>query len=102
MSDQKINLGQQAQTGQSSQPGEVGYIPPSETVPLPSKGLLYQEGTPLHTAEVIEIRSMTARDEDILTSRALLKQGKAVSALLRSCITDRAIDVDQRLVAYRN
>ncbi len=101
MSDQKVNLGQPAAT-QGAQPGELGYVPPSETVPLPSMGLVYPPGDPLHGREVVEIRSMTARDEDILTSRALLKQGKAISVLLKSCLTDKSIDVEQMLVGDRN
>jgi predicted RNA-binding Zn-ribbon protein involved in translation (DUF1610 family) len=45
---------------------------------------------------------MTAQDEDILTSRALLKSGKAVSTLMRNCITDRTINVDELLAGDRN
>jgi hypothetical protein len=45
---------------------------------------------------------MTARDEDILTSRALLKQGKAISVLLKSCLSNKSIDVDNMLVGDRN
>lgn len=56
------------------QPGDVGYVPPSELAPLPSKGLLYPTDSQFHGLEVVEIKSMTTRDEDILTSRALLKQ----------------------------
>lgn len=102
MSEQKINLGAQPATSSGAQPGEMGYVPPSETVPLPSKGAVYPTDSSLHGKEVIEIRSMTARDEDILTSRALLKQGKAIGALLKSCITDRSVDPEMMLVGDRN
>lgn len=101
MSDTKVSL-TNPQPSATHQPGELGYTPPSETVPLPSRGLVYPPGTPLHMAQLVEIRSMTARDEDILTSRALLKQGKAVGALLRSCLIDRDIDPEQMLVGDRN
>lgn len=83
-------------------PGEVGYVPPTDVVPLPSRGLVYEPGSPLALAEVVEIRSMTARDEDILTSRALLKQGKAISALIRSCLVDKRIDPELMLAGDRN
>ena len=41
---------------------------------------------------------MLARDEDILTSRALLKQGKAIGTLLKSCLVNKSIDADEMLV----
>src|SRR5258708_5267862 len=84
------------------QPGTPDYVPPTEVVPLPSKGRVYPPDFPLAGADRVEIRSMTARDEDILTSRALLKQGKAISTLLRSCLVNKQVDVDQMLIGDRN
>jgi hypothetical protein len=75
---------------------------PSEAVALPSEGKFYPAGHPLHNAEFIEIRPMTARDEDILTSRALFKTGKVIDTLLRSCILTKGIDVSQLLIGDRN
>lgn len=84
-------------------PGEfTEQVVPTEAVPLPSDGVVYPPDSPLHGRRAVEIRSMTARDEDILTSRALLKSGKAISMLLRSCITDRGVDVDKMLEGDRN
>lgn len=51
---------------------ELGIEIPVDMVPLPSAGKVYAQGTPLHNASQIEYRSMTAKDEDILMSRALL------------------------------
>jgi hypothetical protein len=98
MSDQKISLSNQ----QQAQPGETGYVVPSETVPLPSKGKVYPIESHLANVDTVEIRSMTAKDEDILTSRALLKQGKAISVLLKSCLVDKTIDPEQMLAGDRN
>ena len=81
-----------------SAPEEV----PTDLVPLPSEGRAYPPGHPLHMKASVSIRSMTARDEDILTSRALLRSGRVVSALLSSCIADKGIDPDQMLVGDRN
>src|SRR5258708_2846907 len=75
---------------------------PTELIPLPSGGKVYPPESPLSTAHAIEIRSMTARDEDILTSRVLIRSGKMMSTLLRSCIVNRAIDVEQMLAGDRN
>lgn len=88
--------------GAQVEPGESGYVPPSETVPLPSKGAVYGLDSPLANKDLVEIRSMTARDEDILTSRALIKQGKVISALLKSCIVDKRVDPDKLLTGDRN
>jgi len=92
MSD-KVSL---SDLGQQSQPV------PSDAIALPSEGKLYPPGHPLHGAKAIEIRPMTARDEDIMTSRVLFKSGKAIDTLLRSCILDKSINVGQMLVGDRN
>ena len=47
---------------------------PTEIVDLPSKGLVYPEGHPLRKGNV-EIKYMTAREEDILASQSLIKKG---------------------------
>lgn len=58
---------------------------PTEMVPLPSKGLLYPEGHPLAEGS-IEMKYMTAREEDILTSQNLIKQGVVLDKLFESLI----------------
>lgn len=75
---------------------------PTELVPLPSEGVVYPVDSPLHGQQALEIRSMTAREEDILMSRALLKSGRALSMLLRNCITTPGVDVDRLLSGDRN
>jgi len=74
---------------------------PTEVVDLPSKGLLYPEGSPLSTGK-IEIKYMTAKEEDILTSANLIKQGVVVEKLLESLIVDKSIKVDDLLVGDKN
>ncbi len=58
---------------------------PTEIIPLPSKGLLYTEEHPLAEG-VIEMKYMTAREEDILTSQNLIKQGVVLDKLFESLI----------------
>ena len=58
---------------------------PTEIVPLPSKGLLYPDGHPLAEG-VIEMKYMTAKEEDILTSQNLIKQGVVLDKLFESLI----------------
>jgi hypothetical protein len=64
------------------------YNFPTETVPLPSKGLLYPKDHPLASG-FIDIKYMTAREEDILTSSNLIKQGKVIDKLLQSLIVTK-------------
>jgi hypothetical protein len=58
---------------------------PTEIIPLPSKGLLYPEGHPLADG-VVEMKYMTAKEEDILTSQNLIKQGVVLDKLFESLI----------------
>ena len=81
---------QQATTNNNSGAG-LNFVVPTEFVELPSKGEFYPEGHPLHKQETIEIKHMTAKEEDILTSRALLKKGIAIDRLLQSLIVNKSI-----------
>lgn len=58
---------------------------PTEIISLPSKGLVYPEDSPLRSGKV-EMKYMTAREEDILTSANLIKQGVALDKLMQSLI----------------
>ena len=75
---------------------------PTESCPLPSSGKVYSASHPLHLADSVGIRTMTARDEDILTSRALAKNGTVITHLLRSCIVDKRVDPGSLLSGDRN
>ncbi len=81
---------------------DFGYEVPVEAVPLPSKGLVYPEDSAMSGQETIDIRAMTAKDEDILTSRALIKKGTVITHLLQGCIINKAIDVEDMLIGDRN
>jgi len=58
---------------------------PTEMVELPSKGLLYPSGHPLAEGKV-EMKYMTAREEDILTNQNYIKQGIVIDKLLQSML----------------
>ena len=53
--------------------GGFSFVVPTEFVELPSQGKFYPEGHPLCGEDSIEVRQMTAKEEDILTSRTLLR-----------------------------
>ena len=58
---------------------------PSEEVTLPSKGILYPKTSPLSKG-VIEMKYMTAREEDILTNQNYIQKGTVIDKLLQSLI----------------
>ena len=74
---------------------------PTEVVDLPSMGLLYPKDSPLSSG-TIEIKYMTAREEDILTSANLIKKGIVVEKLLESLVVDKSIKVDDLLIGDKN
>lgn len=61
---------------------------PTETIELPSKGLLYPEGHPLSEG-TIEIKYMTAKEEDILTNQNYISDGTVLDKLLKSLIVTK-------------
>jgi hypothetical protein len=80
----------------------LDFSTPTEFVELPSEGRYYPEDHPLHNESVVEIRHMTAKDEDILTSRALLKKGLALDRFLKNILVDKRIDMDSLYVGDKN
>ena len=75
---------------------------PTEFVELPSKGLFYGEGHPLHKVETVEIRHMTAKEEDILSSETLIKKGLVMDRLLKSVLVDDRVDPSSLLIGDKN
>lgn len=69
----------------------------TEIVTLPSKGRLYPEDSPLAKGEV-EIRYMTTKDEDILTTQTYLEKGIVLDKLLESVIVTKGVKVDDLTV----
>ena len=74
---------------------------PTETVLLPSKGLLYPESSPLAKGE-IEMKYMTAKEEDILTNTNYIAQGIVIDKLLQSLIVTEGINYNDILVGDKN
>lgn len=86
---------------------------PTEIIDLPSRGQFYPEGHPLASGK-IELKYMTAREEDILSSASLIKQGVVLDKLLQALIVTKvkfdeillmdknAIFIAARVLAYGN
>ena len=73
---------------------------PTEEVVLPSKGLLYSKDSPLSKG-IVEIKYMTAKEEDILTNQNYINNGTVIDKLLQSLIvTD--INYNDLLIGDKN
>ena len=74
---------------------------PTEEIELPSRGLIYPKENPLSSGK-LEMKYMTAKEEDILTNQNYIKQGNVVDKLLKSLIVDKKINYDDLIVGDRN
>lgn len=73
---------------------------PTEIIQLPSKGKFYPEGHPLRSG-TIEMKYMTAKEEDILTNQSYIKQGVVLDKLFRSLIVTQ-FDYNDLLIGDKN
>ena len=74
---------------------------PSEVIDLPTKGTLYPKDSPLSKGK-LEIKYMTAKEEDILTSQNLIKKGIVIDALINSLILDKGVKSTDLIIGDKN
>tara|TARA_Y100000310_G_scaffold297340_1_gene330254 strand:+ start:1103 stop:1858 length:756 start_codon:yes stop_codon:yes gene_type:complete len=74
---------------------------PSEVIDLPTGGKMYPKDHPLRDGK-IEIKYMTAKEEDILTSANLIKRGVVVDTLLNSLILTKGVKSDDLFIGDKN
>ena len=80
---------------------ESQYGFPTEVLSLPSNGLIYSEDSPLRSG-TIDVKYMTAKEEDILTSNNLIEQGIVITKLLESVIANPKVKLDEMLIGDKN
>ena len=80
---------------------EQKYAFPTEVLSLPSKGLLYPKDHPLSSGQ-IDVKYMTAKEEDILTSSNLIEKGLVIDRLLESVIADPKVKLDDMFIGDKN
>jgi len=74
---------------------------PTEQVELPSKGILYPETSPLSSGK-IEIKYMTAKEEDILTNQAYIQKGNVLDKLIESLIVNKDVNYKDLIIGDKN
>ena len=73
----------------------------TEVVALPSEGKCYPESNPLSSGQ-IELKYMTAREEEILSTQSLIKKGVVLDKLFEAIIVDKKINPDDILLGDKN
>lgn len=79
----------------------ANYDFPTEVISLPSQGKCYPESNPLSKG-TIEIKYMTAKEEEILASQNLIRKGVVLDKLFESIIVDKGVNVDDILIGDKN
>ena len=74
---------------------------PTEVIDLPSKGYFYSKDSPLSSGQV-EIKYMTAKEEDILTSTNLIHKGIVLDKLLEALVVSEGVYLDDLLIGDKN
>ncbi len=74
---------------------------PTEVIELPSQGLVYPEGHPLAKG-TIELKYMTAKEEDILASQNLIKKGVVLDKLFESVVVEPGLNIDDVYIGDKN
>ena len=74
---------------------------PTEEVDLPSGGLLYPKDNPLSSGKV-EIKYMTAKEEDILTNQSYIQKGTVLNKLLDSVILTEGVKQQDLILGDKN
>lgn len=81
---------------------ELSFVVPTDFVELPSRGVFYPTNHPLYNQESVEVKYMTAKEEDILTSRNYIEKGVVLDRLIQSILVDRSIDIGSLLVSDKS
>jgi rubrerythrin len=76
----------------------VEIATPTQIVDLPSRGLFYPKDHPWYGKESVEIRFMTAKDEDILVNKSYIQKGIVLDRLLSSVLIDKKVTLDNILI----
>ena len=78
------------------------YEPPTDFVELPSQGKYYSKDSALYGVDKLEVKFMTAREEDLLVSPGLNKAGIALDRVIESLLVDKRIKAKDLLIGDKN
>lgn len=75
-----------------------GYQVPTDFVELPSEGKFYPPSSSLYNKDKVEVKFMTAREEDLLVSPSLQKEGLVMDRVIESLLVDKTIRAKELLI----
>ena len=81
---------------------DLSLMMPTESVELPSKGAYYDKNSSLYGRTEVEIKSLTAKEEDILSSSEYIEKGNIFDKLIESILIDKTINPKELLIGDRN
>ena len=97
MSNQELTPDSRQVMRQNVMKDEFGWEVPVESIPIPTKGTVYSPDSTLYNTSTLQIKAMTAREEDILASPAFHKEGTALTHLIQSCLMDKTINSEDMI-----
>lgn len=86
----------------AQQGADFSFVATNDIIELPSKGEFYPAGHSLRENPVVEVKQMTAKEEDILLNQSYLKQGITVEKLLESLVLAKGFNLDDLLLGDKN
>jgi len=76
---------------------KLDFIAVKDVVSLPTRGLYYPTDHPYHNKNEVEIKFMTAKEEDILVNQKYLRNGTAIDKLLENLVVEQ-FNIDSLLI----
>lgn len=80
---------------------QLGFDLPVASVPLPSEGLIYSDEG-LKNRKEVDIKPMTSQEENILMNPVFLKKNTVIDELIKSCLLDKRVDINNLILGDRD
>ena len=83
-------------------PFGLSFVVPTNIVDIASRGEFYGEDSTMFNRKTVEIRQMTAKEEEILSNADFIKDGTMLDRLIDSILVDKGINIDDMYVSDKN
>ena len=89
-------------TQNNENPFGISFVVPTEVVSLPTKGKFYDKNSSLCGRETLEIKHLTAKEEDLLANQSFIEDGTIFDRLLSAILIDRSVNVSELIETDKN
>jgi hypothetical protein len=86
----------------SQNPFGISFVVPTEVVELPSQGKYYDDNSSMFGKSSLEIKQMTAKEEEILSNISFVEDGSMIDRLLSSILIDKSVNTRDIMAADKN